>query len=114
MKNSRADLPCSREYDDDPFIPPNGTWGSAPAVSLFTCTTPASIFTRDLGRALAFAREIEAGVVHVNSETAGAEPQVPFGGMKGSSSYSREQGKSAREFFTQVKTVYIDPPPATA
>ena len=71
----------------------------------------ASIFTRDLGRALAFAREIEAGVVHVNSETAGAEPQVPFGGMKGSSSYSREQGKAAREFFTQVKTVYIDPPP---
>ena len=71
----------------------------------------ASIFTRDLGRALIFAREIEAGVVHVNSETAGAEPQVPFGGMKGSSSYSREQGKSAREFFTQIKTVYIDPPP---
>jgi alpha-ketoglutaric semialdehyde dehydrogenase len=74
----------------------------------------ASLFTRDLGRALAFAREIEAGVVHVNSETAGAEPQVPFGGMKGSSSYSREQGKAAREFFTQVKTVYLDPPPPSA
>ena len=71
----------------------------------------ASIFTRDLGQALTFAREIEAGIVHVNSETAGAEPQVPFGGMKGSSSYSREQGKASREFFTQVKTVYIDPPP---
>jgi len=74
----------------------------------------ASIFTRDLGKALAFAREIEAGIVHVNSETAGAEPHVPFGGMKGSSSYSREQGKAAREFFTQTKTVYIDPPPAEA
>jgi aldehyde dehydrogenase (NAD+) len=72
----------------------------------------ASLFTRDLARALTFAREIEAGIVHVNSETAGAEPQVPFGGMKGSSSYSREQGKAAREFFTQTKTVYIDPPPA--
>ncbi|MFN8592991.1 MAG: aldehyde dehydrogenase family protein [Thermomicrobiales bacterium] len=72
----------------------------------------ASIFTRDLGRALRFAREIEAGVVHVNSETPGAEPQVPFGGMKGSSSYSREQGKAARDFFTQTKTVYIDPPPS--
>jgi acyl-CoA reductase-like NAD-dependent aldehyde dehydrogenase len=71
----------------------------------------ASIFTRDLGKALDFARRIEAGIVHVNSETAGAEPQVPFGGMKGSSSYSREQGKAAREFFTQLKTVYIDPPP---
>jgi aldehyde dehydrogenase (NAD+) len=71
----------------------------------------ASIFTRDLGKALTFAREIEAGVVHVNSETPGAEPHVPFGGMKGSSSYSREQGKAAREFYTQTKTVYIDPPP---
>jgi aldehyde dehydrogenase (NAD+) len=71
----------------------------------------ASLFTRDLERALTFAREIEAGIVHVNSETAGAEPHVPFGGMKGSSSYSREQGKSSREFFTQIKTVYLDPPP---
>ena len=66
----------------------------------------ASIFTRDLGRALQFARDIQAGIVHVNSETAGAEPQVPFGGFKGSSSYSREQGKSARDFYTQIKTVY--------
>ena len=71
----------------------------------------ASIFTRDLGRAMQFARDIQAGIVHVNSETPGAEPQVPFGGYKGSSSYSREQGKAAREFFTQVKTVYMDPPP---
>jgi aldehyde dehydrogenase (NAD+) len=74
----------------------------------------ASIFTRDLEKALRFAREIEAGVVHINSETPGAEPQAPFGGMKGSSSYSREQGKAAREFFTQTKTVYMDPPPALA
>ena len=71
----------------------------------------ASIFTRDIGRAFAFIREIEAGIVHVNSETAGAEPHVPFGGMKGSSSYSREQGKAAVEFFTQTKTVYLDMPP---
>jgi acyl-CoA reductase-like NAD-dependent aldehyde dehydrogenase len=73
----------------------------------------ASIFTRDLGKALAFARDIQAGIVHVNSETPGAEPQVPFGGYKSSSSYSREQGKASREFFTQTKTVYMDPPPAT-
>ena len=73
----------------------------------------ASIFTRDIGKALAFVREVQAGIVHVNSETAGAEPQVPFGGYKSSSSHSREQGKAAREFFTQVKTVYFDPPPAS-
>lgn len=70
----------------------------------------AAIFTRDIGRAFEFAREIEVGVVHINSETAGTEPQVPFGGMKDSSSHSREQGKAARDFFTEVKTVYVDMP----
>ena len=72
----------------------------------------ASIVTRDIRKAFDFIRSIEAGVVHVNSETAGAEPHVPFGGMKGSSSFSREQGRAAMEFFTQVKTVYLDMPPA--
>jgi aldehyde dehydrogenase (NAD+) len=70
----------------------------------------ASVVTRDLGLALRFIREIEVGLVHVNSQTAGAEPQVPFGGFKGSSSGSREQGKAAREFFTQTRTIYLDPP----
>ncbi len=70
----------------------------------------ASIFTRDIGRAFEFIREIRAGIVHVNSETAGAEPQAPFGGMKGSSSHSREQGKAAIEFYTDTKTVYLDMP----
>ncbi len=70
----------------------------------------ASIFTRDIAKALRFAEDIQAGIVHINGETAGAEPQVPFGGMKESSSYSREQGKAAAQFFTQVKTVYFDEP----
>ena len=69
----------------------------------------ASVVTRDLNLALRFTREIEAGLVHVNSMTAGAEPQVPFGGFKDSSSGSREQGKAARDFFTQWKTIYMDP-----
>lgn len=70
----------------------------------------ASLFTRDLGRALRFTHEIRAGVVKVNQETAGLEFQAPFGGMKESSSGSREQGKVARDFFTDWKTVYIEPP----
>jgi hypothetical protein len=32
--------------------------------------------------------------------------------MKGSSSWSREQGKSAAEFFTQIRTVYVEGLPA--
>lgn len=68
----------------------------------------ASVFTRDIGNALRFAREIEAGMVRVNGETAGVEPQAPFGGMKGSSSFSREQGQAAKDFYTQLKTIAID------
>jgi aldehyde dehydrogenase (NAD+) len=71
----------------------------------------AALFTRDLGKALRFANDIQAGVVKINQETAGLEFQAPFGGMKASSSGSREQGKVAREFFTQWKTVYMDHPP---
>ena len=68
----------------------------------------AGIFTRNLNSALTFADRIEAGIVKVNGETAGVEPQVPFGGMKQSSSGSREQGKAAMEFFTETKTIYVN------
>jgi aldehyde dehydrogenase (NAD+) len=67
-----------------------------------------SIFTRDLATAEAFIATARVGLVHVNGETAGAEPHVPFGGMRGSSSWSREQGRSAVEFFTQTRTVYLE------
>ena len=68
----------------------------------------ASLFTRDLNAALRFADRAQVGLLRVNGETAGVEPQAPFGGMKASSSYSREQGQAAREFFTQVKTISVD------
>jgi aldehyde dehydrogenase (NAD+) len=68
----------------------------------------ASVFTRNLDKAMRFAREVEAGLVRINGETAGVEPQAPFGGMKSSSSFSREQGQAARDFYTQVKTISID------
>ncbi len=74
----------------------------------------ASLFTNDLTGALQFVDACRAGVVKVNQESAGLEFQVPFGGMKESSSGSREQGRAAREFFTQWKTVYMDQIPAVA
>ncbi|PDM40898.1 MULTISPECIES: aldehyde dehydrogenase family protein [unclassified Geobacillus] len=71
----------------------------------------ASLFTNDLSKALYFVDRIEAGMVQVNGETGGAEPQAPFGGMKQSSSGTREQGQAAVEFFTTYKTVAIRPQP---
>lgn len=67
----------------------------------------AAIFTKDIGRMLTFIKEMDAGLVRINAETAGVELQAPFGGMKESSSHSREQGKAAIEFYTTTKTVYV-------
>jgi aldehyde dehydrogenase (NAD+) len=69
----------------------------------------ASIFTQNIANILSFVNEIEAGLVRINAESAGVELQAPFGGMKQSSSYSREQGQAAIEFFTSIKTVFIKP-----
>ena len=67
----------------------------------------ASVFTRDISTALRFVRGIDAGMVRVNEETAGVEYQAPFGGLKQSSSHSREQGRAAIDFYTNIKTVAI-------
>ncbi|HEX6966207.1 MAG TPA: aldehyde dehydrogenase family protein [Gemmatimonadaceae bacterium] len=69
----------------------------------------ASLFTRDLRTALRYINRIEAGLVRVNADTTGVDPHAPFGGVKGSSSGSREQGPAAREFYTETKTVQINP-----
>ncbi|GBE58470.1 aldehyde dehydrogenase, thermostable [bacterium BMS3Abin01] len=68
----------------------------------------ASICTGDIHRAMEFADRIEAGMVHINSPTVGAEVQVPFGGMKDSSTGTREQGHVAVDFYTDTKTVYLE------
>jgi len=67
----------------------------------------ASIFTADIGNILSFINDMDAGLIRINSETAGVELQAPFGGMKQSSSHSREQGQAAIEFYTSIKTVFL-------
>ncbi|MEQ3625433.1 MAG: aldehyde dehydrogenase family protein [Celeribacter sp.] len=66
----------------------------------------AGICTTSLKHATHFKRNAEAGMVMVNLPTAGVDFHVPFGGRKGSSYGSREQGRYAAEFFTTVKTAY--------
>jgi aldehyde dehydrogenase (NAD+) len=66
-----------------------------------------ALFTRDIAKAMKFIQLTQSGIVHINRKTAGVEPHVPFGGIMGSSSMSREQGKAAVQFFTTTKTVYL-------
>jgi len=67
----------------------------------------ASIYTNNIPKAFDFINRSEVGLVQVNDETGGAEPQAPFGGMKNSSTGAREQGQAAKEFFTTFKTITI-------
>lgn len=67
----------------------------------------AAIFTQDLTRTLDAIDDIDVGILHINSESAGADPHVPFGGAKKSGYGPKEQGRSAREFFTHTTTVYM-------
>lgn len=82
------------------------------AITLANATSyglSASIFTSDIRTALDYINRIHVGLVRVNGDTTGVDPHAPFGGMKGSSSGSREQGPAAREFYTEIKTVQVNP-----
>ena len=69
----------------------------------------AAIFTSSLADATRFQNEAQAGLLHVNSQTAGADVHVPFGGIKSSGFGPHEQGRAAIEFYTETVTVYVDP-----
>ncbi len=74
----------------------------------------AAVFTDNLRAVTEAIETLDVGVLHINSETAGAEPHVPFGGNKHSGFGPKEQGRAAREFFTTTTTVYLKPSRALA
>ena len=67
----------------------------------------AGIITQSLATASDFKKRAVSGCVMVNLPTAGTDYHVPFGGRKASSFGPREQGQYAREFYTTVKTSYL-------
>ncbi|BDA67744.1 aldehyde dehydrogenase [Calothrix sp. PCC 7716] len=67
-----------------------------------------SIYTRDVNRAFAAMRDIEAGITYINGPTIGAEVHLPFGGVKQTGNGHREAGNAAIDTFTEWKTVYVD------
>jgi len=67
-----------------------------------------AMYTQDISLAMRYVDEMDAGMVHINSPTIGGEAQVPFGGIKGSGVGPREMAKEGMEFFSEVKTVFVD------
>ncbi len=67
-----------------------------------------SLYTNDAVKIFEFIDKIETGITHINSPTVGGEAQLPFGGVKGTGIGMREMGRVAIDFYTELKTVYID------
>jgi aldehyde dehydrogenase (NAD+) len=70
----------------------------------------ASIFSSNISNVMEAAENLECGIVHINAPTIGAEVHVPFGGIKDAGVGERELGSSARNFFTELKVVYVNNP----
>jgi acyl-CoA reductase-like NAD-dependent aldehyde dehydrogenase len=64
------------------------------------------IITNDFNKALEMAQRLETGMVHINDQTVNDEPQVPFGGVKGSG-YGRLGGKAALDEFTELRWISV-------
>ncbi|KAL9093017.1 MAG: hypothetical protein Q9165_004155 [Trypethelium subeluteriae] len=64
----------------------------------------ASVFSKDLARAMAVAKEIESGAVHINGMSVHDEPGLPHGGVK-ESGWGRFNADWGLEEFVRTKTV---------
>ncbi len=67
-----------------------------------------SIYTQDINLACRAIRDFEAGITYINGPTIGAECHMPFGGVKQTGNGHREGGWPVFEFYSEIKTAYID------
>ena len=100
--------PAMQIYRDESFGPVAGVVrvkSIEEAISVANDTEyglSAAVFGRDINRAMAVARQIDSGICHINSPTVQDEPQMPFGGVKGSG-YGRFGGKAGIDEFTELR-----------
>ena len=64
-----------------------------------------SVWTNDLKRALRVARQVESGVLSINSHSS-VHVEAPFGGFK-HSGLGRDLGMTALEGYTELKNIYV-------
>ncbi len=65
-----------------------------------------SIWTKDLEKGIALARQLETGAVFINALVK-SDPRLPFGGIK-KSGYGRELGRHGIFEFVNVKTIAVE------
>jgi benzaldehyde dehydrogenase (NAD) len=67
----------------------------------------AGVISESVSRALALGNRIRTGILHINDQTVGDEPHVPFGGRGASGNGTRVGGPANWEEFTQWQWVTI-------
>jgi aldehyde dehydrogenase (NAD+) len=67
-----------------------------------------ALYTKDVNRAFAAIRDLDAGITYINAPTIGAEVHLPFGGVKQTGNGHREGGVGALDFYTEWKAIYVD------
>jgi benzaldehyde dehydrogenase (NAD) len=67
----------------------------------------AGVITQSLERAMEFTAKLRTGIIHINDQTVGDEPWVPFGGRGASGNGGRHGGAANWEEFTQWQWVTI-------
>jgi succinate-semialdehyde dehydrogenase/glutarate-semialdehyde dehydrogenase len=65
----------------------------------------AYLFTRDIGKALEYSRELEVGSLWINRVHQACK-EAPFGGFK-ESGLGREKSHFGIQEFTELKTIYL-------
>lgn len=69
-----------------------------------------AIFTESSRTTFRAMRDIQSGLIYVNAGTTGAEPHLPFGGLKASGNGHRELGSTAVDEWSETKTVFVSYP----
>jgi aldehyde dehydrogenase (NAD+) len=67
-----------------------------------------ALYTRDVNRAFRAIESLDSGITYINAPTIGAEAHLPFGGVKQTGNGHREGGWQVYDFYTEMKTVYVD------
>ena len=76
-----------------------------PDVSPSTVAAATGLQRSNLSRALRVARQVESGVISINTHSS-VHTEAPFGGFK-RSGLGRDLGMSAMEACTEIKNIYV-------
>jgi aldehyde dehydrogenase (NAD+) len=107
LTNVKQGSPFSREETFGPVVSVIEVKDEDEAVAVANDTAyglSAAVVTGDFAKGLALAERIESGIVHINDQTVGDEPQVPFGGVK-DSGWGRFGGRAGLEEFTELRWI---------